>query len=247
MEQWAEGRLVERVDWTDELFSLRIDAEIEPFKAGQFNRLAMEIDGRVVARPYSFVNSPTQHPLEFYMVRVPEGPLSNRLAALQPGDPVLVGRKGRGLFTLDTVADAPELWLLSTGTALGVFLSILHTEEVWRRFRRIVLVHAVRRVEELTYQDQLLELEARNPEQFQRVQFVSREETDFALHGRIAPAIEDGRLQERTGLTLTPENAQLMLCGNPDMVKDTMAYLEGRGFRRNTRKEPGNITTERYW
>lgn len=247
MSRWVQGTVAENRHWTDQLYSLKIDAPIAPFQAGQFTRLALDIDGQRVARPYSFVNAPQEPLVEIYSITVPGGPLSNRLAELQPGDSVWVATKSSGFFTLSEVPDADDLWMLATGTALGPFLSILKTEEPWQRFKNIVLVHAVRTVPELTYRETIGELEKLHGEQLIVIPFVSREETDFALHGRIPQAIEDGRLEERAGIPLQVDRSQIMLCGNPNMVRDTSEILQRHGFKRNRRREKGHITTENYW
>lgn len=247
MARWIEGEVVENIKWTNSLYSLRVRAEIAPFSAGQFGRLAMEIDGKPLGRPYSFVNSPQDDVLEFYSIIVPEGPLSPKLHSLKPGDSVLVGPKGGGFFTLDMVPEADTLWMLSTGTALGPFLSILGTETPWQRYKKIVLVHAVRLGEELSYQEKIQQHVADEPDVFQYIPFVSREQFDQALPGRVPAAIDSGALEERAGLTLHPENSQVMICGNPDMVRDTQEALATRGFTPNTRKAKGHVTTENYW
>src|SRR5699024_5264621 len=100
MPRWIEGTVVENVHWTDALYSVRVRADVTPFTPGQFGRLGLEIDGKPVGRPYSFVNAPDDDICEFYSIVVPEGPLSPRLNALQPGDRVLVSPKGAGFFTL---------------------------------------------------------------------------------------------------------------------------------------------------
>lgn len=247
MARWIEGEVVDNRHWTDALYSLRVKAPIEPFVAGQFGRLALEIDGKPRGRPYSFVNAPHEEILEFYSIVVPEGPLSPRLELLEAGDSVLVGPKGAGFFTLEQVPDADTLWMLATGTALGPFLSMLKTDEPWRRFSNLVLVHAVRYAKELTYRDTIRGFEARDPSKFHYIPFVSREDTDFALPGRVTTAIESGALQERASLPMTPADSQVMLCGNPDMVRDSMNLLAERGFEPNTRKHKGHVTTENYW
>jgi ferredoxin--NADP+ reductase len=137
--------------------------------------------------------------------------------------------------------------MLSTGTALGPFLAMLKTDEPWDRFEKIVLAHAVRTAEELTYQDTIRKLLAVNPGQLIYVPFVSREDTEFAVKGRIPQAIEDGRLEERGGAEIRAEDSQVMLCGNPAMVDDTSEVLEARGLKKNKRREKGQITTENYW
>ncbi len=247
MNRWMEGTVVQNHRWTDQLYSLQVETGPLPFKAGQFGRLALDIDDQRVGRPYSFVNAPHEAPLEFYSIIVPDGPLSNRLYNLEPGHKVWVARKGAGFLTLSEVPDANYLWMLSTGTALGPFLSILKTEEPWARFKKIVLVHAVRTVKELTYKDTMDRFRELHTDQFTMIPFVSREETNFALSGRIPAAIADGRLEEFGGMPLTAEESHVMICGNPGMVKDTTEILQARGLTKNRRREPGQISTEAYW
>lgn len=247
MTDWVEGTVQRKHLWTDKLCSLHIDAPVEPFRAGQFTTLALDIEGERVARPYSYVNAPEERPLEFYFVTVPDGPLTRRMIAFRPGDRVFVASRPRGVFTLDQVPDATDLWLLCTGTALGVFLSILKTSEPWQRFSRVILVHGVRQAEELTYRDTLRQLGAQHSHRLQSVSFVSRERSELALPGRITDAIEDGRLEAEVSAPLSAAHAQVMVCGNPHMVRDTMLLLERRGLKRNTRRTPGHITTENYW
>lgn len=233
--------------WTERLYSLRVAAEMAPFHAGQFTKLALDINGEIVGRPYSFINAPGENPLEFYFILVPAGPLSPRLAALEEGDAVWVSPHAAGFLTLAEVPDAKHLWLLSTGTGIGPFLSILKTEQPWQRFDRVVLVHAVRQAEELAYGETIRDFAQQHGEQFRFVPVVSRAEMDFALRARIPEAIADGRLEARAGVVLAPENSQVMLCGNPDMVRDTTEVLLARGLKKNRRRDPGHITLESYW
>jgi ferredoxin--NADP+ reductase len=200
-----------------------------------------------VARPYSYVNAPDERPLEFYFITVAQGPLSPRLAALEPGERVWVTPKPSGMLTLAEVPESEHLWLLSTGTAIGPFLSILKTPEPWRRFSRVVLVHAVRSAAELSYGELIGSIAAHRGGQFAFIPFVSREDTRFAIRARIPEAIRDGRLEQRAGLAIGAGCSQVMVCGNPAMVEDTLAVLEARGLRRNRRKEPGQVSVETYW
>jgi ferredoxin--NADP+ reductase len=247
MSRWVEGRVASLKPWTARLYSIRVTADIAPFVAGQFTRLALEIGGEVVARPYSFLNSPTDPLHEFYFVTVPGGPLTSRLIMLAPGAPILIAPQAAGFFTLNELPDAGVLWMLSTGTAIGPFLSILAAGEVWRRFSRIVLVHAVRTADELSYRDRIQAYLQQHPEQLQYIPFVSREETGFAIRGRVPAAIESGELEQRAGLAIDAGVAQVMICGNPAMVNDTLQVLQARGLQKNRRREPGHITTEQYW
>lgn len=247
MAQWVEGRVVERIDWTERLHSLRIEAEVEPFRAGQFTKLGLAIDGEIVGRPYSFVNAPQQPLLEFYFSTVPEGLLSPRLARLGAGDTVQVAPRANGFLVLDEVPPATHLWLLATGTGIGPFLSILGTAEPWQRFQRVVLVHAARRAAELTYRRLIAAVTEAEPKRFSYIPVLSREEADYALAGRIPAAIADGRLEARAHLPLEPATAHVMLCGNPAMVEEATAALAARGFRKHRRREPGQISAETYW
>ena len=247
MASWVEGKVIRLRQWTDELYSIQVDAQVAPFTAGQFTRLGLEIDGEMVARPYSFVNGPDNPVHEFYFILVRDGPLTHELIKLKPGDSLHLAPKGAGFFVLDEVPEADHLWMLSTGTALGPFLSILNTDAAWQRFRRLVLVHAVRTVSELAYSDEIRELLERYPERLQFIPFVTREDTDFAIRARVPAAIEDGQLEQRAGIPIDASASQVMICGNPDMVSDTVSVLEARGLKKNRRREPGHITTEQYW
>jgi len=246
MGKFVQGRVAGKRRWAERLYSLRVVAEVASFQAGQFTRLALDIDGEMVGRPYSFINAPGETPLEFYFVEVPGGLLTPRLAALEAGDAVWVAPQAAGFLTLAEVPDARCLWLFSTHTGVAPFLSILKTGEPWQRFERIVLAHAVRHAGELAYGETIRDFAQRHGEQFRFVPFVSREETDFALRARIPEAIADGRLEARAGIALAPESSQVMLCGNPGMVRDTTELLLARGLKKNRRRDPGHITVESY-
>ena len=240
-EKWLTGNVLENHHWTDTLFSLRVDGAAPRFRAGQFVRIALDVDGQRIARAFSFVNPPDDPVLEFYGVIVPEGPLSPRLARLRPGDVLYVAPNPAGFLVLSEVPEAETLWLVSTGTGLAPFLSILRTPEPWQRFKNVVVVHAARYARELTYR----ELIAQTPAKY--VTFVSREGARGSLGGRIPAAIADGRLEAAAGVALRPENSHVMLCGNPDMLKDAQAALAARGLRKHRRRTPGHITVESFW
>ena len=242
MTTWLEGKIVENRHWTDALFSLRVKGAPLAFEAGQFVRIALDIDGERVARPFSMVNSPEDPMLEFYGIVVPEGPLSPRLARLEAGDTLYVASNPAGFLVLSELPDAAALWLLSTGTGIAPFISMLRAGTPWRRFRDVVLVHAVRHARELVYRD---EIEAM--QNLRYVPVVSREDAPGSLRGRIPQLLRDGRLEATAGLKLAPENSQVMLCGNPDMLKDATAVLTERGLRKNRRRTPGHITVESFW
>jgi ferredoxin/flavodoxin---NADP+ reductase len=240
-EKWLTGQVVDNRHWTPSLFSLRVEAPQVRFQAGQFVRIALDIEGQRVARAFSFVNAPQDPLLEFYGVIVPEGPLSPRLALLKPGESLYIAPNPAGFLILSEVPDVETLWLVSTGTGIAPFLSILRTETPWKRFRNVVLVHAVRRADELAYGELVRQTPARY------VTFVSRESAPGSLAGRIPAAMADGRLEAAAGLPLTPETSHVMLCGNPQMLKDATAALVARGMRKHRRRAPGHITVESFW
>jgi ferredoxin--NADP+ reductase len=245
--RWCQGRVRELYRWTDTLYSIRVMADVRPFTAGQFTKLGLIIDDELVSRPYSYVNAPQEKPLEFYFVTVPDGPLTNRMVQLAGGDAIEVMYGAAGFLTLDEVPDAAHLWMLSTGTAIGPFLSILKTAQPWQRFERVVLVHAVRYAAELSFPDTIRALRNAHPDQFEFIPVVSREDTGFALRARIPILVEDGRLEQRVALQISAAESQFMICGNPDMVRTTAAALQARGLERNRRRSPGQITVENYW
>jgi ferredoxin--NADP+ reductase len=243
-ENWLGARVVENRHWSETLFSLRVVGAGVRFQAGQFVRIALDIDDghgvSRVARAFSFVNPPHDPVLEFYGVIVPQGPLSPRLARLSAGETLHVAPNPAGFLVLSEVPQAETLWLVATGTGIAPFLSILRTDEPWRRFRKVVLVHAVRQAQELTYREVIASTRA------QYVTFVSREAHAGSLAGRIPAALRDGRLEAAAGVAIDARS-HFMLCGNPDMLRDTAAALAERGLRKHRRRTPGHITVESFW
>lgn len=247
MPKWIEGTVVSQKRWTQTLFTLCVDAEVTAFEAGQFAKLALAVGSEMVARPYSFVNAPRERPHEFYYVTLPEGPLTQRLSKLEAGDTIHLAPRPSGFLVLSEVPDGANLWLISTGTGVGPFLSILKTDAPWQRFQQVVLVHAVRQADELTYRDSIARLLNERGERMRVVSFLSREQRSGTLHGRIPAAIEDGRLEAAAGVALSASTSQVMICGNPGMVTDTTEVLKRRGMKKHRRREPGHITVENYW
>ena len=251
MAVWIEGKVAGRRQWTESLFSLMVAAPEVTFVAGQFARLALPAPPGakepMLGRPYSFVNPPHVMPHEFYYIVLPDGPLSPRLATLVAGDAVWMLPRANGFFGISEVPEADALWCIATGTGIGPFLSILRTEQPWQKFTRVVLVHATRYANELTYRDEIAAIGHARPGAYSYVPMVSREVAPGALAGRIPAAIEDGRLEARAGVPLTAANAHAMLCGNPAMIEDTQQMLATRGMRRHRRREPGHVTLESYW
>lgn len=246
MAGWLDGIVVENRQWSERLFSLRIRAPLGEFKAGQFVRVALEIDGERVARPYSLVNAPSEEPLEIYFNIVEQGPLTPRLAGLRPGDAVEVADRATGFLVIDEVPQSRHLWLLATGTGIGPFLSCLKTEQPWQRFDKVVLAYSVRSRDELSYMETIEKLIAQHPGQFRFLPFVTRERVENAFSVRITEALESGEFERRAGIAISAEDSHVMMCGNSAMISQVSELLNARGLRKHLRREPGHLTIEKY-
>ncbi|MGQ3905214.1 ferredoxin--NADP(+) reductase [Mixta calida] len=248
MAEWVNGNVSEVTHWTENLFSIKVHAPVAPFIAGQFAKLALEVEGERVQRAYSYVNAPASPDLEFYLVNVPEGKLSPRLHALKPGDSLMITKEAAGFFVLDEIPECQTLWMLATGTAIGPYLSILQQGEGLARFEHIVLVHAARYAADLSYLPLMQQLAERYNGKLRIQTVVSRETAPGALTGRVPALIESGQLEQAVGLPMTAENSHIMLCGNPQMVRDTQQLLKDtREMRKHLRRKPCHITSEHYW
>jgi ferredoxin--NADP+ reductase len=245
MADWLTGKIVEKKSWNDRLYTLRIECDFDTFESGQFVRVALDIDGERVARPYSLVNKPGDDFLEIYFNIVDEGPLTPRLAELDEGDEIFVTDRANGFLTVSEVPQCRHLWMLATGTGVGPFLSILKNQDVWQRFEKIVLAYSVRDASELAYQQQVAEIRDQWPQKFSFVPLVTREKVEGTLNKRITDSIEDDSLEQKTGVVID-EDSHIMMCGNSAMISDVTEVLEKRGLRKHRRREPGHITTEKY-
>lgn len=241
---WVQGVVRERRDWSADLFTLAVHAPVGGFEPGQFLRLGLSREGAWLARAYSVASAPGE-PLEFYIVTVPEGALSPALHLLKPGDALGVSARAAGHFTLARVPDAPLLWMISTGTGLAPFLSMLRTEEPWRRFGRIILVHGVRHAVDQAYRDELTARSAAHEGRLTRVPVLSRERVPGLISGRIPACIAE--IEDAAGAPLSRESSQVMLCGNPDMLTEMADLLARRDMPRHRAALPGNVHMERYW
>jgi ferredoxin--NADP+ reductase len=245
MADWLTGKIVEKKCWNDRLYTLRIECDFDTFESGQFVRVALDIDGERVARPYSLVNKPGDDFLEIYFNIVDEGPLSPRLAELEVGDEIFVTDRANGFLTVSEVPQCRHLWMLATGTGVGPFLSILKNRDAWQRFEKIVLVYSVRDISELAYQQQVADIQEQWPQKFSFVPLVTREKVEGMLNQRITDSIEDDSLEQATGVVID-EDSHVMMCGNSEMIADVTEVLAKRGLRKHRRREPGHITTEKY-
>jgi len=253
-EKFTRQTLLDVQSLTPSLFTLRTtrDAGFR-FRAGQFARLGVtKPDGSTVWRAYSMVSSPHDEFLEFFSIVVPGGEFTSELSRLEVGDTLMVERQATGYLTLDRFVDGRDLWLLSTGTGVAPFLSILQDFEVWEKFERIILVYSAREGRELAYQALIAGLAQRDylAEYAHKLRFiptVTREQPAGVLNGRITTLIENGELERAAGLELTPEHSRVMICGNPQMIDDTRKLLKQRGMNLSLSRRPGQVAVENYW
>ena len=226
MADWVSGKVTKVEYWTDALFSLYVRALFIRLPPGNLPSSGWKSTANACSAPTPTSTPPGNPDLEFYLVTVPEGKLSPRLAALKPGDEVLVVSEAAGFFVLEEVPDCDTLWMLATGTALGPYLSILQEGKDLERFNNLVLVHAVRYAADLSYLPLMRELEQRYAGKLRIQTVVSRETVEGSLTGRVPFLIETGALEEAVGLPMTTDTSHVMLCGNPQMVRDTQQLLK---------------------
>ncbi len=239
--------------WNDTLFSFKCtrDAGLR-FKNGQFVMIGLEVNGKPLMRAYSIASANYEDHLEFFSIKVQDGPLTSILQKIQVGDKLLVSKKPTGTLVLDDLLPAKHLYMLSTGTGLAPFLSLIRDPETYDRFEKVVLIHGVRNVDELAYQD-LIENILPNDEIFAELvkdkliyyPTVTREA--FRNQGRLTTLIENGKLFEDIGLPrFNREDDRAMICGSPTMLDDSAALLDQHGLVISPRMgDPGDYVIER--
>jgi ferredoxin--NADP+ reductase len=248
--RWTQERLLSIHHWTNTLMSFRVSRPpAYRFVPGHYARVGLgDIPETTEWRPLSIVSGPAEDFLEFFAVLVPAGAFSNRLAKLQAGDPVRIEKASYGFLTVNQMARGTDLWLLASGTGLGPFVSILRDGATWQAFEHIVLVHSVRYPAELAYRE---EFDRRHSDSatasLRYLPIVTREQHPGALSARITQLIEDGQLEQATGVTLDKERSRVMVCGNPEMVKTLRAFLSAKGYQVSRRGVPGQMAFEKYW
>ncbi len=238
--------------WTDSLFSFTTTRDQSfRFLNGQFTMIGISVEGKPLMRAYSMVSANYDETLEFLSIKVPNGPLTSRLMHVKPGDPLLVNSKAVGTLILQNVLPGKNLYLLSTGTGMAPFMSVIKDPETYERFERVILVHGTRLVSELAYHD-YLQNELPNNEFFGelvRNQFiyyptVTRE--PFKNQGRITDLIHSGKLASDVGLpAMDKDQDRVMICGSPDMLRDLKNIFTTRGWNEGNMSEPGHFVIER--
>ena len=238
--------------WTDELFSFTTTRDLSlRFSNGHFTMIGLKVNEKPLLRAYSIVSPNYEEHLEFLSIKVPDGPLTSRLQHVKPGDKVMVGRKTTGTLLVDYLKPGKRLYLLATGTGLAPFMSIIRDPDTYQRFERVILVHGVRRVDELAYHA-LLSHELASHEflgemiasQFTYHPTVTRE--TYPNMGRITDIIRSGELFKAVGTPgLQAEEDRIMICGSPAMLRDLTDMLKSSGFSEGNTSTPGDFVVER--
>ncbi|HCK82201.1 MAG TPA: ferredoxin--NADP reductase [Candidatus Competibacter sp.] len=253
MQAFNVERVLQVHHWNETLFSFKTtrDSALR-FRNGHFVMIGLEVDGRPLTRAYSIASANYEEHLEFFSIKVRNGPLTSRLQHLKAGDSILVGRKPVGTLVIDDLLPGQQLYLLGSGTGLAPFLSIIKDPDTYERFERVVLVHGVRHISELAYADFIREELPQNEflgeliaRQLLYYPTVTRE--PFHNRGRLTHLIESGKLFADLGLPpLDPARDRVMVCGSPGLLKDTCALLNERGFAISPHiGEPGHYVIER--
>lgn len=252
MSNLIEGRVTKVRHWTDTLFSFTTTRDPSfRFLSGQFTMLGQPVDGRPLLRAYSMASAAYDDHLEFFSIKVPNGPLTSRLQHLREGDTILLSRKATGTLVIDNLRPGRTLYLLSTGTGLAPFLSIIKDPEIYERFERVVLSHTCRRIEELAYREYITGTLPENEyfgEEVRRklIYYPTVTRESFPTQGRITELLKTGRFFADTGLPpLDSALDRVMLCGSPGMLVDTTALLTAGGFLEGNSGEPGTYVIEK--
>ena len=238
--------------WTDTLFSFTATRNSGfRFQNGQFAMIGLEVDGRPLMRAYSMASANHEEALEFFSIKVADGPLTSRLQQIKEGDSILVGRKATGTLIADNLIAGRRLLLLSTGTGLAPFASLIKDPDIYERFETIVLVHGCRQVSELAYGEALV-AKLQEDELFgeliadKLIYYPTVTREPFRNRGRITDLIASEQLFNDIGLPpLDIESDRIMMCGSPGMLEELREAFEARGFLEGSHGEAGHFVIEK--
>lgn len=252
MSAFLEEEVLSVHHWTDHLFSFTTTRDQAlRFSNGHFTMIGLRVNGKPLLRAYSIVSPNYEETLEFLSIKVPDGPLTSRLQHIQVGDKIVVGKKPTGTLLIDYLLPGKNLYLLSTGTGMAPFLSIIRDPETYERFEKVILVHGVRESKELAYHDYLTQTLPQHEflgemvsQQLLYYPTVTREA--YKHQGRVTDLIENGTLFADLNLPpLDPARDRVMICGSPHMLKDLKHILEARHFVEGNTTTPGDFVIER--
>jgi ferredoxin--NADP+ reductase len=236
--------------YTDRLFRFRLTRPASfRFRSGEFVMIGLPGE-KPVWRAYSIASPSWDDTLEFYSIKVPDGPLTEHLQKIKPGDCVWFRKKPTGTLVLDALLPGKRLWMISTGTGFAPFASLIRDPEAYEKFDQLIVTHTCRQKDELTYSLNTVSATKSDPlvgelaDRLELVTSTTQEETE--LMGRITTLLNDGTLCQRLGIAaLNPEEDRVMICGSMAMLKDVKALVELAGFTEGSNSKPGQFVVER--
>lgn len=252
MSAFTEERVLSVHHWTDRLFTFTTTRDPAlRFSNGHFTMIGLRVNDKPLLRAYSIVSANYEEHLEFLSIKVPEGPLTSRLQHIKVGDTIIVGKKPTGTLLIDYLLPGKRLYLLSTGTGLAPFMSVIRDPETYEKFEQVILVHGVRHVDELAYHDLMVDHLPQHEFLGEMVRqkllyypTVTRE--PYKHMGRVTDLIENGKLFADLELPpLDRVHDRVMICGSPAMLNDLKHMLEKRGFIEGNTTTPGDFVIER--
>ncbi len=252
MSAFNEERVLSVHHWTDKLFTFTTTRDPAlRFSNGHFTMIGLKVNDKPLLRAYSIVSANYEEHLEFLSIKVPDGPLTSRLQHIKVGDSIIVGKKPTGTLLIDYLLPGKRLYLLSTGTGLAPFMSVIRDPATYEAFEQVILVHGVRQADELAYHDLVLDHLPKHEFLGEMIQkqllyypTVTRE--SYRNMGRVTDLMESGKMFEDLKLpNLDVADDRVMICGSPHMLKDLKHMLETRGFKEGTTSTPGDFVVER--
>jgi ferredoxin--NADP+ reductase len=238
--------------YTDRLFRFRMTRpDGFRFRSGEFAMIGLVVDGKPVYRAYSIASPAWDEELEFFSIKVPDGPLTSHLQQIQHGDQVLMRKKPTGTLVLDALTPGKRLYMFSTGTGIAPFASLIRDPETYEKFDEVILTHTCREVSELKYGFDLVEEIAKDEllsevvgGKLRHYATVTREA--FPYQGRITDLISNGKMFADLGLdAFDPATDRAMICGSSAMLKETKVLLESAGLTEGSNSKPGEFVIER--
>ena len=252
MSAFNEEKVLSVHHWTDKLFTFTTTRDPAlRFSNGHFTMIGLKVNNKPLLRAYSIVSANYEEHLEFLSIKVPDGPLTSKLQHIQVGDSIIVGKKPTGTLVVDYLLPGKRLYMLSTGTGLAPFMSIVRDPETYDRFEQVILVHGVRQVDELAYHELLVEhlpnhefLGELVTSKLRYYPTVTRQA--YRNMGRVTELIDTGKLFEDLQVpAFDPTHDRVMICGSPGMLRDLKHLLEGHGFKEGNTSTPGDFVIER--
>ena len=239
--------------YTEHLFAFRCTRPRSlRFRSGEFVMIGlMGENGKPLLRAYSIASPSWDEELEFYSIKVPDGPLTSRLQHIQPGDPLILRPKPVGTLVLDALLPGKRLWMLATGTGIAPFASLLRDPETWEKYEQVIVMHTCREAAELTYGCDLIEALPDDPLIGELVgdkllYYPTTTREDSARMGRVTDNLSSGRVFADLGIPpLDPTHDRAMVCGSLDFNLDVKKILEDAGLREGANSNPAEYVVEK--